>query len=148
MNTLTSKAPAPALKRALVDCKTPFAFPPSREKRIAAIFGGLYTERFEGVVRPVRRVLDFGAGCGEFAVWAWKRWQGPWIDMTENDPELAALASTNAPPGARLLPHGTRIDADVYDVVRVTCELEAILPMLANVPIVIVDVTDIRGGRS
>jgi hypothetical protein len=66
----------------------------------------------------VRRLLDFGAGCGAFACWAYKRFKAPWIDcVVEADPKLAAVCERNLPPGAKLIDRPE--DFSVYDAARI-----------------------------
>jgi predicted RNA methylase len=137
------------LKRVALDPCTPFVFPPARELRVVPILRGRYAaqladEELAGV--PVRRVLDLGAGCGEFACWAFRRWPGCWVDLIEYDPDLAAIATVNAPPGAKVLLGGD-LRIDVYDVVRIANVgrdvLSSIASMLSDVPILLIDLCEV-----
>ena len=69
----------------------------------------------------VKRVLDLGAGCGEFAVWAWRRWPNCWITSSERDPVKRKLLHENKPPGCRVLEGESLDDVELssHDVVRV-----------------------------
>jgi len=132
-------------KSTLLSANTPFLFLPEREPVVASILGGgrYYeaTERAKHV--QVRRVLDVGAAEGAFACWAFVRWPGAWIDMIENDPDFAALARRNGPPGSTLLER-RNLDLGTYDVVRIASrEAASLVPLaLEGVPLVIVDFSD------
>jgi hypothetical protein len=66
----------------------------------------------------VRRVLDFGAREGAFAVHCRLRWPYAWVDSVEPDQRLKRLCEANAPPGARVF---DAVPTDEkYDLVRIT----------------------------
>lgn len=50
----------------------------------------------------VRRVLDIGANIGAFAVWAYVKWPGCWIDSYEPNGGACEIYKRNAPPGAQI----------------------------------------------
>lgn len=118
--------------------RIPFIVPPDVEARVRAVWCGAYPVRHPKE-KDVRRVLDIGAGCGEFAVWAWRRWPNCWIDCIESDPMERKALYENIPPGAKVIdspggdvssaeamlwgqPLRAEINAGTYDVVRVAKE--------------------------
>lgn len=48
----------------------------------------------------VRRVLDIGGNIGAFAMWAYSKWPGCWIDSYEPNGGACEVYRKNAPPGA------------------------------------------------
>lgn len=48
----------------------------------------------------IERVVDVGANVGAFAVWAYLKFDGPWIDGYEPNPDAARMCKANLPPGA------------------------------------------------
>jgi hypothetical protein len=98
---------------------TPFFFPPRLQEEVNdTLSRGGYDFPALPDEPPIRRVLDYGAGCGAFAVFAYKRLREPWIDCVESDSELATLCKTNLPPGGMVIPRPD--DFSVYDAVRVS----------------------------
>lgn len=48
------------------------------------------------IVRPPRRLIDLGAGCGVVGLWLARGWPETSLDLVELQPELAELAVRNA----------------------------------------------------
>ena len=53
--------------------------------------------------RGVRRVLDIGAGVGEFALWASSRWPGCWVDCIEWQSLAQSALRENVPLGTAVI---------------------------------------------
>ncbi len=84
---------------------TPFLFPRRIEERVAHVLRGKYDFGILPDCQKARRILDVGAGVGEFACWAWRRWRGgAWIECYETDPALLPFLRHNLPPGAAVHP--------------------------------------------
>jgi hypothetical protein len=96
-----------------------FRFPLERQWICQSVLSGRYNWPKSDADAKVRRVLDLGAGCGEFMVHAWVRWPGCWVDYYEPDEQLARFAEMNAVPGSRRLPGCLYSDElEPYDVIR------------------------------
>lgn len=64
-----------------------------------------------------KRILDVGAGAGEFAAWVWSLCPKAWVTCVEVDPELRHLCELNAPPGTYVV--SLLLGSDVpWDLVR------------------------------
>lgn len=84
---------------------TPFLFPRRIEERVAQVMQGKYDFGRVPDCERVRRILDVGAGVGEFACWAWVRWRGSvWIECYEADEELQPFLKHNLTPGGVVHP--------------------------------------------
>ena len=124
----------------------PFVVPPSHEKYSAMILGGAYATAETKEDKKVKAILDLGAGCGEFAVWATKRWPNAWIDCFEDDEEAKRALYENLPPGGRVFGADVKFSVVDYDVVRISTRealhhvFETQSAALARVPILIVHV--------
>jgi hypothetical protein len=94
-----------------------FKYPLEREWLCRSILQGRYNSPLTEADGRVRRVLDIGAGEGAFAVHAWIRWPGAWVDWYEPDERLAKFALENAVPGSRRLRELPDSKVE-YDVVR------------------------------
>lgn len=64
----------------------------------------------------VRRVLDIGGNIGAFAVWAYVKWPGCWIDSYEPNGGACEIYRRNAPPGAKVHQFAVTVDdsAELY----------------------------------
>lgn len=111
----------------------PFRCPDSRLWLVQSILTGRYGPGDPVAEAGVRRVLDLGAGCGEFALYAAARWQRSWVDCYEPDPELREMLEANGPAGMRVL-NDAPTDWKVYDVVRIACE-DALLEYADGTPL-------------
>lgn len=88
----------------MIDGRWPFAVPPILLAEARAVLGGKYDHPVMPARRP-RRVIDFGAGVGAYACWAWRKYYGEvFIDCYEQRDSLRELCAFNAPPGAMM--HG------------------------------------------
>lgn len=95
-----------------------FIVPPDIRARVQSVWVSAYPVRHPDE-KKVRRVLDIGAGCGEFAVWAWRRWPNCWIDCIESDPTERKALYENAPPGAKVIDvPGMRELGDGHEALR------------------------------
>lgn len=147
-----AQAPAPTIpgpngkpvKRTMIDPSTPFLVPVGWERNVQSVISGRYASACDEAqakgLTGVRRVLDIGAGPGAFACWAYRRWPDSWVDLIEYDPDLAAVAELNMPPGAKLLAGGD-LDLTVYQVVRIADAqaATALLPVIGRTPLVLFD---------
>jgi hypothetical protein len=86
----------------------PFLFPRRIEERVALVLRGKHDVGVLPDAPPVRRILDIGAGVGDFACWAWKRWGPAWVDCYESDPVLLPFLGHNLPPGAAIRPEAIK----------------------------------------
>ena len=92
--------------------------PTSRVAYVRSVLSGRYDSPDPPGVE-VRRVLDIGAGVGEFALYAAARWAGCWVDCWEPDAELRALLEENGPAGMRVIERVAE-DWSAYQVIRMT----------------------------
>jgi hypothetical protein len=121
--------------------KHQFRYRSDREWLVKSVLqGGRYSMPRMPAEDTVRRVLDVGAGCGEFQLIAMLRWPGCWIDWVEEDEGLADLCEGNSVPGAKRVRLGAWIDINGYDVVRNTLTTRPLFKSLGQpVPISIED---------
>lgn len=95
-----------------------FNYPKSRHPILMSIMAGRYDQHIEGIdPERVHRVLDIGAGAGEFACWITLRYPLCWVDAYEDDEALLTLLKLNGPPGMRV---SMGLETTGYDVVRLT----------------------------
>lgn len=126
----------------------PFVVEPGYEARARSVWASAMPLRTEYDAK-VRRVLDLGAGCGEFAVRARTLWTNCWIDCAENDDAMRRALYQNLPPGGKVVPGemGDAFNFAAYQVIRIGSRwhLERIgASVLASVPFLIVDVREWR----
>lgn len=95
--------------------------PRARVALVSSVLSGRYDASRDPVRdAKARRVLDIGAGVGEFAWYAAKRWERCWIDCWEPDPELREVLEAQGPAGMRVIEGCPQDDWRPYDVVRVS----------------------------
>jgi hypothetical protein len=76
--------------------------PVDREWLVRSVLSGRYGGKWPAADK-IHRVLDVGAGAGEFAVFMTLNFPLCWVDAWEPDPELRKILALNAPPGCRVL---------------------------------------------
>jgi SAM-dependent methyltransferase len=103
------------------------AMPAGNEFWVQQVLAGRYNHEPRKCDKGVSRVLDLGAGCGEFAVWAAHHWPGCWIDAVEIDSRMFRALVENRPPGTAAASF-VALSLNVYQVVRI-----ASLPMMLSV---------------
>lgn len=88
--------------------------------------GARYGELADRIAKgEFRRILDLGAGAGEFAAWVWSLDPRAWVTCVEPDPELRHLCALNAPPGTRVLEKEPDDSvAAHWDLVRIATALD------------------------
>jgi SAM-dependent methyltransferase len=92
----------PYLQRCVVG-PLELAMTPDDAEWIRVILEGRYGHQPRAIDRQIRRVLDLGAGCGEFAIWAQSRWPRCWVDAVELDPVKQDAFAENRPLGTALM---------------------------------------------
>lgn len=68
-----------------------FKCPPNMTGHLQKVFDGEYDVPVEGKFR----ILDLGANCGAFALWAFHRWPGSAIQCYEPHPETVRILEKN-----------------------------------------------------
>ena len=98
----------------------PFVSMPDRSRYVASVISGRYDDAPCSADKTVKTVLDLGAGQGEFAFWAMKRWPECWVTCVESDPRRLATLRHNARCGVKIASFGdAALGASLFDVVRV-----------------------------
>jgi predicted nicotinamide N-methyase len=98
-----------------------FVSMPDRSRYVASVISGRYDDAPCAADKTVKTVLDLGAGQGEFAYWAMKRWPECWVTCVESDPRRLATLRHNARCGVKVLDSYRGVGSIFeFDVVRVT----------------------------
>lgn len=86
-----------------IDFEIPFVCEPELEPHLQRVFSGEYDLR---VALPQGyRILDLGANCGAFSVWATHRWPGCSIQAFEPHPETFKTLTQNTLNYPNITPH-------------------------------------------
>lgn len=78
-----------------------FKCPPNMTGHLQKVFDGEYDVPIEGP----QKILDLGANCGAFALWAFHRWPGSAIQCYEPHPETFKILEENLAGYPRISAH-------------------------------------------
>lgn len=101
----------------------PFVSVPDRNGYVASVVSGRYDDAPCASDKNVKTVLDLGAGQGEFAYWAMKRWPECWVTCVETDPARLFTLRHNVRAGVKVIDTilmAGRLNPLSFDVVRIT----------------------------
>ena len=89
-------------------------FPPQMTACFTAVLNGEYKVPALPDAPEVKRVLDLGAACGGFALWAIDRWPGCKVTCVEPDPDLRRYLRSNVPE-ADVWPYAV-VEASAHEI--------------------------------
>lgn len=94
---------------------TPFKFPKNMKEALQKVFEGSYNleaRKWKPDLPHRPRILDLGANCGAFSVFATKRWPGCIVEAFEPSPDMFPILKKNTKHLAEVHIHNVAIAAE------------------------------------